>query len=76
MQADFELLSAQRTFVDSKKPVLAVCAVRTGCGKSQMSRYAINVLKRHNLKAVRLSCVDDGMKLLRWILGLIELLDA
>lgn len=67
MQADFELLCPRRTFIESKKPVLAICAVRTGCGKSQMSRYAINVLKKHNLKTVRLPMIWTLMAILRYL---------
>ncbi len=36
--ADFSLLGPRHTMVPSAKPVVAVCAVRTGCGKSQTSR--------------------------------------
>jgi predicted GTPase len=36
--ADFRLLGPDATMLDSSKPVVAVCAVRTGCGKSQTSR--------------------------------------
>ena len=36
--ADFRLLGPDATMLDSTKPVVAVCAVRTGCGKSQTSR--------------------------------------
>ncbi len=36
--ADFWLLSAQRTQLQSELPVISVCAVRTGCGKSPVSR--------------------------------------
>ncbi|MDI6887718.1 MAG: GTPase, partial [Candidatus Thermoplasmatota archaeon] len=36
--ADFRLLGTSATMLQSKKPVIAVCAVRTGCGKSQTSR--------------------------------------
>ena len=43
--ADFRLLSAPLTMVPSTKPVVAVCAVRTGCGKSQTSRYVAQKLK-------------------------------
>ena len=31
--ADFVLMGAKRTMIESTKPVIAVCAVRTGCGK-------------------------------------------
>ena len=36
--ADFKLLSPSHTMLKSNKPVIAVCAVRTGCGKSQFSK--------------------------------------
>jgi predicted GTPase len=37
--ADFALLGPARTMLASKRPVVAVSAVRTGCGKSQTARY-------------------------------------
>ena len=43
--ADFRVLAAARTMVPSSKPVIAVCAVRTGCGKSQTSRRVTEILK-------------------------------
>lgn len=43
--AAFELLSATKTMIASTKPVVAICAVRTGCGKSQTSRYIAEQLK-------------------------------
>lgn len=42
--ADFTLLGTQRTMLTASKPVVAVCAVRTGCGKSQTSRYVSRLL--------------------------------
>jgi predicted GTPase len=36
--ADFRLMGPKATMLRSTKPVIAVCAVRTGCGKSQTSR--------------------------------------
>jgi predicted GTPase len=36
--ADFWLLAAERTQLQSKVPVVSICAVRTGCGKSPVSR--------------------------------------
>jgi len=36
--ADFELIGPRRIMLESKVPVIAVCAVRTGCGKSQTTR--------------------------------------
>ena len=51
--ADFSLAAPQRTMLRSSKPVVAVCAVRTGCGKSQVSRYVISHLeKAHGKKCV------------------------
>lgn len=50
--ADFMLLGASRTMVKSKVPVVAVCAVRTGCGKSQTSRRVAAVLQAMGKKVV------------------------
>ncbi len=44
--ADFCLLGREATMLKSSRPVIAVCAVRTGCGKSQTSRYVAAVLKK------------------------------
>lgn len=49
---DFMLLGPKNTMLKSKKPVIAVCAVRTGCGKSQTTRYVSDILKAHNKKVV------------------------
>ncbi len=43
--ADFELLGVSSTMLHSKKPVVAICAVRTGCGKSQTTRVVARTLK-------------------------------
>jgi len=50
--ADFSLLSPFHTQLKSAKPVIAVCAVRTGCGKSQTSRKVVEVLKKKGRKVV------------------------
>jgi predicted GTPase len=42
--ADFILIGATYTMLRSKKPVVAVCAVRTGCGKSQTTRKVCRIL--------------------------------
>lgn len=42
--ADFRLLGPDATMLHSSKPVIAVCAVRTGCGKSQTSRKIGRIL--------------------------------
>jgi len=43
--ADFRLLGARDTSLKSSLPVVAVCAVRTGCGKSQTSRHIASLLQ-------------------------------
>jgi predicted GTPase len=43
--ADFILIGATYTMLRSKKPVIAVCAVRTGCGKSQTTRKVCEILR-------------------------------
>jgi predicted GTPase len=48
--ADFRLLSARRTMLRSTRPVVAVCAVRTGSGKSQTSRAIVGVLRAAGLR--------------------------
>jgi predicted GTPase len=50
--ADFWLLGHNRTMLDTKVPVVAVCAVRTGCGKSQTSRYVAAQLRQAGLRVV------------------------
>ncbi|NLV74655.1 MAG: GTPase [Chloroflexi bacterium] len=43
--ADFRLMGPEATMLKSKVPVIAVCAVRTGCGKSQTSRKVADILQ-------------------------------
>lgn len=50
--ANFALLGTDDTMIASHKPVIAVCAVRTGCGKSQTSRRVIELLMDKGLKVV------------------------
>lgn len=50
--ADFILLGATYTMLKGKKPVIAVCAVRTGCGKSQTTRKICRILQKHGKQAV------------------------
>ncbi len=50
--ADFLLIGPKETMIESTKPVIAVGAVRTGCGKSQTSRRIIEVLMDHGIKVV------------------------
>ena len=50
--ANFMLLGPGETMIKSVKPLIAVGATRTGCGKSQTSRRIIEVLMNHGLKVV------------------------
>jgi len=50
--ADFKLLGARRTMLESRVPVIAVVAVRTGCGKSQTSRMVSGYLRSRGLRVV------------------------
>ena len=53
--ADFRLMGTGSTMLTSRKPVVAVCAVRTGSGKSQTTRHVCDVLRRmgHRVVVVR-----------------------
>ncbi len=50
--ADFKLMSAKHTQIKSTKPVISVCAVRTGCGKSQTTRKIAKLLQNAGKKVV------------------------
>jgi predicted GTPase len=50
--ADFILIGASYTMLKSKKTIVAVCAVRTGCGKSQTTRKVCEIVKSIGKKAV------------------------
>jgi predicted GTPase len=50
--ANFVLLGTKGSMIKSTKPVIAVGAVRTGCGKSQTSRRIIEILMKKGLKVV------------------------
>ncbi len=50
--AGLMLLGPRQTLVDSKWPVIAVCAVRTGAGKSQTTRYIVDRLREFGRKPV------------------------
>ncbi len=50
--ADFRLMGPAHTSIKSNKPVIAVCAVRTGCGKSQTTRRVLELLLAAGKKAV------------------------
>jgi len=51
----FCMLGAAQTMIESSHPVIAVCAVRTGCGKSQVSRRVSGILEDfgHRVAVVR-----------------------
>jgi predicted GTPase len=48
--ADFRLMGSVSTQLPSSKPVVAVCATRTGSGKSQTSRYVAGILRNMDLR--------------------------
>ncbi len=48
--ADFVLLGAENTMLTAQIPVIAVSAVRTGCGKSQTTRWLSRLLRQKGLK--------------------------
>ena len=50
--ADFWLLGSEHTQVKSSVPVISICAVRTGCGKSPLCRLVASELKREGWKPV------------------------
>jgi predicted GTPase len=50
--ADFRLMGTRSTMLTSNKPVVSVCAVRTGCGKSQTTRYVCDLLQHMGRKVV------------------------
>jgi len=50
--ADFLLLGAERTMLESRVPVISVCAVRTGCGKTPVSLRVVQLLKEAGVQAV------------------------
>jgi len=50
--ADFTLIGHKNTMLKSVKPVIAVGAVRTGCGKSQTSRRVAEILISNGLKVI------------------------
>jgi len=50
--ADFKLIAPKNVQLQARKPVVAVCAVRTGCGKSQTARRVYEILKSRCLRTV------------------------
>ncbi len=56
--ADFWLVAPERAMIKSSKPIISVCAVRTGAGKSQTSRFVASYLR---LKGLKVSVVRHPM---------------
>ena len=56
--ADFILMGTNNTMIKSSKPVIAVCATRTGCGKSQVSRAIFEILRK---KGIRVASIRHPM---------------
>ncbi len=50
--ANFSLLGYSNTTFASKKPIVSICAVRTGCGKSPTTQKLSKFLKNHGYKVV------------------------
>ncbi len=50
--AEFILLGARQTQVKTEKPLVTICATRTGCGKSQTTRAVVKALKAKGKKVV------------------------
>jgi predicted GTPase len=50
--ADFRLIGPDATMLKSRRPVVSVCAVRTGCGKSQVVRYFCDILRERGVRPV------------------------
>ncbi len=50
--ADFRLIGPRASMISSTKPLIAIGAVRTGCGKSQVSRHIIESLMKQGLRVV------------------------
>ncbi|MFZ2412437.1 MAG: cyclic 2,3-diphosphoglycerate synthase, partial [Candidatus Methanoperedens sp.] len=50
--ADFRLMGTESTMLRSKKPVISVCAVRTGAGKSPVSQKLLDILKEKGFRVV------------------------
>jgi predicted GTPase len=50
--ADFRLMGTKNTMIASKVPIISICAVRTGCGKSQTTRKVCDILRSKGKKVV------------------------
>lgn len=52
MGPDFKVMGGKRTMLESNTPVVAICAVRTGCGKSQTTRRVAEILTESGKRVV------------------------
>ncbi|MCD6117499.1 GTPase [bacterium] len=50
--ANFILMGTEKTMLKSKVPVISICAIRTGCGKSQTTRRVSEILRNKRKKTV------------------------
>ena len=50
--ADFRLMGPSTTMLKAKVPVVSICAVRTGCGKSQTSRKVAKILRSNGYRVI------------------------
>jgi predicted GTPase len=50
--ADFRLLGTKNTMLSASVPIISICAVRTGCGKSQTTRKVCDILKAKGNRVV------------------------
>lgn len=50
--ADFKLMGPNNTMIKSTKPVISICAIRTGCGKSQTTRRVLDILRSLGKKVI------------------------
>jgi predicted GTPase len=50
--AAFSIFDVDATMLASRRPVIAICAVRTGCGKSQTARRVLELVRQHGKRTV------------------------
>lgn len=50
--SDFRLIGPERSFLSASRPVISVCAVRTGCGKGSVVRRLASLLRERGLRPV------------------------
>jgi len=50
--ANFIMMGCKTTMLKAGRPVISICAVRTGCGKSQTTRYIYDIFRKLNRRVV------------------------